>query len=129
MFEFITALLTTKEAFSVAERQANSLSFLCVAPVEPLLKQNGTGSDEAELFGGLASELFISSPICALGEKIPYDASVTLFSVPVNSTGTVQAQGKISNGLSVNILAIRILGDSGRYSFRAGHTFIGVARP
>ena len=129
MFEFITALLTTEEASSAAERRASSLSFLSVAPVEPLLKQSGTGSDIAGLFGGLASKPFISSPIYALGEKTLYDDSVTAFSVPVNSEGTVQAQGKNSNGLSVNILTIRILGNSGEYSFRAGRTFIGVARP
>jgi hypothetical protein len=129
MFEFITALLTTEEAFSVAERRANSLSFLSVAPVEPLLKRSGTGSDAGGLFGGLASELFISSPICALGVKTLYDYSATAFSVPVNSAVTFQVQGKNSNGLSVNILTIWILGNSGRYSFRAGHTFIGVARP
>jgi hypothetical protein len=129
MFEFITALLTTEEASSVAERRASSLSFLSVAPVEPLLKQSGTGSDIAGLFGGLASKPFISSPIYALGEKTLYDDSVTAFSVPVNSAGTVEAQGKNSNGLSVNILTIWILGNSGGYSFRAGRTFIGVARP
>jgi len=129
MFEFITALLTTEEAFSAAERQANPLSSLSAAPAEPLLKRSGTGSHAAGLFGGLASKLFISSPIYALGEKTLYDNSVTVFSVPVNSAVTVQVQGKNSNGLSVNILAIRILGDSGRYSFRAGHTFIGVALP
>ena len=129
MFEFITALLTTEEAFSVAERHANSLSFLSVAPVEPLLKRSGTGSDATGTFGGLASKPFISSPIHASGEKTLYDNSVTAFSVPVNSAETFQAQGKNSNGLSVNILATRILGNSGRYSFRAGHTFIGVALP
>ena len=129
MFEFITALLTTEEAFSAAERQANPLSFLSVAPIEPLLKRSGTGSDAAGMFGGLASKPFISSPIYALGEKIPYDNSVTAFSLPVNSAVTVQVHGKNSNGLSVNVLAIRILGDSGRYSLRAGHTFIGVTRP
>jgi hypothetical protein len=129
MFEFITALLTTEEAFSAAERRANPLSFLSVAPVEPLLKQGGTGSDADGLFGGLASKPFISSPIYALGEKTLYDNSVTAFSVPVNSADTVQAQGKNSNGLSVNILTIWILGNSGGYSFRAGRTFIGVARP
>jgi len=129
MSEFITALLTTEEAFSAAERQANPLSSLSAAPVEPLLKRSGTGSDAAGLFGGLASELFISSPIYASGEKTLYGNSVTVFSVPVNSAVTVQVQGKNSNGLSVNILAIRILGNSGRYSFRAGHTFIGVALP
>jgi len=129
MFEFITALLTTEEAFSATERQANSLSLLSVAPVEPLLKRSGTESDAAGLFGGLASKLFISSPIYALGEKTLYGNSATVFSVPINSAVTVQVQGKNSNGLSVNILAIRILGDSGRYSFRAGHTFIGVALP
>jgi len=129
MSEFITALLTTEEAFSAAERQANPLSSLSAAPAEPLLKRSGTESDVAGLFGGLASELFISSPIYASGEKTLYNNSVTVFSVPVNSAETVQVQGKNSNGLSVNILAIRILGDSGRYSFRAGHTFIGVALP
>jgi len=129
MFEFITALLTTEEAFSATERQANPLSSLSAAPVEPLLKRSGTGSDAAGLFGGLASKLFISSPIYALGEKTLYGNSATVFSVPVNSAVTVQVQGKNSNGLSVNILAIRILGNSGRYSFRAGHTFIGVALP
>lgn len=129
MFEFITALLTTEEAFSAAERRANSLSFLSVAPVEPLLKRSGTGSDAEGLFGGPASELFISSSIYALGVKTLYDNSVTAFSVPVNSAVTAQVQGKNSNGLSVNILTILILGNSGRYSFRAGHTFIGVARP
>jgi hypothetical protein len=129
MFEFITTLLTTEEAFSAAERQASSLSFLSVAPVEPLLKRSGTGSDAAGMFGGLASELFISSPIHALGVKTLCNNSVTAFSVPVNSADTVQAQGKNSNGLSVNILTIWILGNSGEYSFRAGRTFIGVARP
>jgi hypothetical protein len=129
MFEFITASLTTEEAFSAAERQASSLSFLSVAPVEPLLKLSESGSDVAGSFGGLASELFISSPIHASGEKTLYDNSVTVFSLPVNSAVTVQVQGKNSNGLSVSILTIRILGNSGRYSFRAGHTFIGVARP
>jgi len=129
MFEFITVLLTTNEAFSAAERQANSLSSWSVTPVEPLLKRSGTGSDAAGLFGGLASELFISSPVHASGEKTLYDNSVTVFSVPINSAVTVQVHGKNSNGLSVNILAIRILGDSGRYSFRAGHTFFGVTRP
>jgi hypothetical protein len=129
MFEFITALLTTEEAFSAAERRANSLSFLSVAPVEPLLKRSGTGSDVAGLFGGPASEVFVFSPIYALGVKALYDNSATAFSVPVNSAVTVQVQGKNSNGLSVNMLTIWILGNSGRYSFRAGHTFIGVARP
>jgi len=129
MFEFITALLTTREAFSAAERQVNSLSSLSVTPVEPLLKRSGTGSDAAGLFGGLASELFISSPIHALGEKTLYDSSVTVFSVPVNSADTFQVQGENSNGLSVSVLTIWILGNSGGYSFRADHTFIGVARP
>ena len=129
MFEFIAALLTTEGAFSAAERQAGSLSFLSVAPVEPLLKQSGTGSDAAGMFGGLASELFISSPIHALGVKTLCNNSVTAFSVPVNSADTVQVQGKNSDGLSVNISTIWILGDSGEYSFRAGRTFIGVARP
>jgi len=129
MFEFITTLLTTREAFSAAERQANPLSSLSAAPVEPLLKRSGTGSDAAGLFGGLASKPFIPSPIYASGEKTLYGNSATVFSVPVNSAVTVQVQGKNSNGLSVNILAIRILGNSGRYSFRAGHTFIGVALP
>ena len=129
MLEFITALLTTEEAFSVAERRANSLSFLPVATVEPLLKRSGTGSYGAGLFGGLASELFISSPIHALGEKTLYENSVTVFSVLLNSADTFRVQGKSSNGLSVNILTIWILGNNGGYSFRAGHTFIGVARP
>jgi hypothetical protein len=129
MFEFITALLTTEEAFSAAERHANSLSLLSVAPVEPLLKRSGTESDATGTFGGLASKLFISSPIHASGEKTLYDNSVTAFSVPVNSADTVQVQGKNSHGLSVNISTIWILGDSGEYSFRAGRTFIGVARP
>jgi hypothetical protein len=129
MFEFITALLTTEEALSATERQANSLSSLSVAPVESLLKRSGTGSDAAGLFGGLPSNLFMSSPIYASGEKTLYDNSVTVFSVPGNSAVTVQVQGKNSYGLSVNTLTIWILGDSGRYSFRAGHTFIGVARP
>ena len=129
MFEFITTLLTTEEAFSAAERQASSLSFLYVASIEPLLKRSGTGSGVAGLFGGSASELLIPSPIYALGEKTLYDNSVTAFSVPVNSAVTAQVQGKSSNGLSVSISTIWILGDSGRYSFRAGHTFIGVARP
>jgi hypothetical protein len=129
MFEFITASLTTEEAFSAAERQANPLSFLSAAPVEPLLKRSGTESDAAGLFGGLASKPFIPSPIYALGEKTLYGNSATVFSVPVNSAVTVQAQGKNSKGLSVSILTIWILGDSGRYSFRAGHIFIGVARP
>jgi hypothetical protein len=129
MFEFITASLTTEEAFSATERQANPLSLLSVAPVEPLLKRSGTESDATGTFGGLASELFISSPVHASGEKTLYDNSVTVFSVSKNSAVTVQVHGGNSNGLSVNILAIRILGDSGRYSFRAGHTFIGVARP
>jgi len=129
MFEFTTASLTTEEAFSAAERQANSLSLLYVAPVEPLLKRSKTGSDASVSFGGLTSKPFISSPIYALGEKTLYDNSVAAFSVPVNSAVTVQVNGKNSNGLSVNILAIRILGNSGGYSFRAGHTFIGVARP
>jgi hypothetical protein len=129
MFEFITALLTTEEAFSAAERQANPLSSLSVAPIEPLLKRSGTGSDAAGTFGGLASKPFISSPVHALGKKTLYDNSVTAFSVPVNSAETFQVQGKNSNGLSVNVLAIRILGNSGRYSFRAGRTFIGVALP
>ena len=129
MFEYNTALLTTEEAFNVTLRRANSSSFLPVAPVEPLLKRSGTGSDTAGLFGGIASKLFIPSPIYALGEKTLYDNSVTVFSIPVNSAVSVQAQGKNFNGLSVSILTIRILGDSGRYSFRAGHTFVGVARP
>ena len=129
MFEFITTLLTTREAFGATERQTNSLSFLSVAPMEPLLKLSETGSDVAGLFSGLASKLFLSSPIYALGEKTLCDNSVTAFSVPVNSAVTVQVQGKNSYGLSVNTLTIWILGDSGRYSFRAGHTFIGVARP
>jgi hypothetical protein len=131
MFEFVTALLATKDALSVAERQANSLSFLSVAPVEPSLKQNGTGSDAAGSFGGLASKLFISSPVYALREKALYDNSNpgTVFSAPVNSADTVQVQGKNSNGLYVNILTIWILGNSGGCSFRAGRTFNGVARP
>ena len=129
MFEFITALLTTEEAFSVAARQAESLSFLSVASMEPLLKRRGTGSNAARSFGGPASELFISSHTYAPGEKTLYDSSVTVFSVPVNSADTVRVQGKNPNGLSVNILTIRILGYSCGYSFRAGHTFIGVARP
>jgi len=129
MFEFITALLATEEAFSAAERHANSLSLLSVASVEPLLKRSGTESDATGTFGGLASKPFIPSPIHASGEKTIYDSSVAVFSVPVNSAETVQVHGKNSNGLSVSILAIRILGDSGRYSFRAGHTFIGVALP
>lgn len=81
------------------------------------------------MFGGLASELLIPSPIHALRERALYDNSVSAFSVPVNSAVTVQVQGKSSNGLSVSISTIWILGDSGGYSFRAGHTFIGVARP
>jgi hypothetical protein len=129
MFEFITASLTTEEAFSATERHANSLSILSVAPVEPLLKRSGTGSDAAGSLGGMASKPFIPSPIHALGEKTLYDNSVTAFSVPVNSAVTVLVQGKNSNGHSVSILTIWILGDSGRYSFRAGHTFIGVALP
>jgi hypothetical protein len=129
MFEFITASLTTEEAFSATERQANPLSLLSVAPVEPLLKRSGTESDAAGTFGGLASELFISSPVHASGEKTLYDNSVTAFSVPINSAVTVQAQGKNSNGLSVNILAIRILGNSGGYSFRGAILSSGVARP
>jgi hypothetical protein len=130
MFEVITALLTTKEAFSAAERQANSLSFLSLAPVEPLLKQSGTGSDAAGLFGGLASKLFISSLIYDLGDKTlyEYDNSVTVFGVPVNSADTVQVQGKNSFGLYVDVLTIWILGNNSRYSFRVGHTFTGVAR-
>jgi hypothetical protein len=87
MFELITTLLTTEEALSVTERQANSLSLLSVAPVEPLLKRSGTGSDEAGLFGGLASELFISSPIHASGVKMLYDNSVTAFSAPAKLSG------------------------------------------
>lgn len=129
MFEFITKLLTTEEASNAAERQASSLSFLSVASIEPLLKRSGTGSGVAGMFGGLASELLIPSPIHALREGALYDNSVTALSVPVNSTVTVQVQGKSSNGLSVSISTIWILGDSGGYSFRAGHTFIGVARP
>jgi len=129
MSEFTTALLTTEEAFSVAERQANSLSSLSAAPAEPLLKRSGTGSHAAGLFGGLASKPFISSPIYALGEKTLYGNSATVFSVPVNSAVTVQVQGKNSKGLSVSISTIWILGNSGGYSFRAGRTFIGVARP
>ena len=129
MFEFITALLATEEAFGAAERHANSLSLLSVASVEPLLKRSGTESDATGTFGGLASKLFISSPIHASGEKTLYDNSVTVFSVPVNSADTVQVQGKNSDGLSVNISTIWILGDSGEYSFREGRTFIGVARP
>jgi hypothetical protein len=129
MFELITASLTTKEAFSAAGRQADSLPFLSVAPVEPLLKRSGTGSDASVSFGGLTFKPFISSPIHALGEKTLYDNSATVFSVPVNSAVTVQVHGKSSNGLSVNILTIRILGNSGGYSFRAGKTFMGVARP
>jgi hypothetical protein len=129
MFEFITALLTTEEAFSVAERQTNSLSSLSAAPAEPLLKRSGTGSHAAGLFGGLASKLFISSPIYALGDKTLYDNSVTAFSVPVNSAVTVQAQGKNSNGLSVSISTIWILGNSDGYSFRGAILSSGVARP
>ena len=129
MSEFITALLTTEEAFSAAERQANPLSSWSVAPVEPLLKRSGTESDAAGLFGGLASKPFIPSPVHASGEKTLYDNSVTVFSVPVNSAVTVQVQGKNSKGLSVSISTIWILGNSGGYSFRAGRTFIGVARP
>jgi len=129
MFELITALLTTEEAFSTAEQQANSSSFLSLAPVEPSLKRSGSESDAAGSFGGLAYKPFISSPIHAFGGKTQYDNSVTLFGVTVNSTDTVQAQGKNPNGHSVGILTIRILGNSGRYSFRPGHTFVGVARP
>ena len=129
MFEFITALLTTEEAFSATERQANPLSLLSVAPVEPLLKRSGTGSDAAGLFGGLASKLFISSPIYALGEKTLYGNSVTVFSVPVNSAVTVQVQGKNSKGLSVSITTIWILGNSGGHSFRGAILSWGVARP
>jgi hypothetical protein len=129
MFELITALLTTEEAFSTAERRANSSSFLSLAPVEPSLKRSGSGSDAAGSFGGLASKPFISSPIHTLGENTLCDNSATLFGVTVNSTDTVQVQGKNPNGHSVSILTIRILGDSGKYPFRAGHTFVGVARP
>jgi len=135
MFGLITALITTKEALSVAEQQANSLSSLSVAPVEPLLKQSGTGSDAAGLFGGLPSNLLISSPIYALGDKTlydKYDNSVTAFSVPVVSADTAQVQGEHSYGLSANILTILtiwILGNRGGHLFRAGHTFIGVAQP
>jgi hypothetical protein len=128
MREFITALLTTKEAFSEAERQANTSSFSSVAPVEPLLKRSGTGSDATGLYGGLASKLFISSSIYALGENTLYDNSVIALSVPEDSADTVQVQGKYSNGLSVNTLTIWILGYSGGHSFREGHTFIGVVR-
>lgn len=129
MFEFITKLLTTEEASNAAERQANSFFFLSVAPVEPLLERSGTGSGVAGMFGGPASELLIPSPIHALRERALYDNSVTALCVPVNSAVTAQVQGKSSNGLSVSISTIWILGDSGGYSFRAGHTFIGVARP
>ena len=129
MFEFTTALLTTEEAFSAAERQANSLSSLSAAPVEPLLKRIGTESDATGTFGGLASELFISSPVHASGEKTLYDNSATVFSVPVNSAVTVQAQGKNSKGLSVSISTIWILGNSGGYSFRGAVLSSGVARP
>jgi len=129
MFELATVLLKTEEAFSAAERRANSSSFLSVAPAEPLLKRSGIESDTARLFGGLASELFVSSPIYALGERTLYDNPVTVFSVTVNSAVTVQVQGKNSNGPSLSISTIWILGNSGGYSFRASHTFIGVARP
>jgi len=129
MSEFITALLTTEEAFSAAERQANSLSSLSAAPAEPLLKRSGTGSHAAGLFGGLASKPFISSPIYALGDKTLYDNSATVFSLPVNSAVTVQVQGKNSKGLSVSISTIWILGNSGGYSFRGAILSSGVARP
>jgi hypothetical protein len=52
-----------------------------------------------------------------------------VFSVPVDSADTVQVQGKNSNGLSISILTIWILGYGGGHSSRGGHTFIGVARP
>jgi hypothetical protein len=129
MLEFFTTLLTINKAFSAAERQANSLSFLPVAPAEPLLQRSGTGSGTTGLFSGLAFKLIISSSIYASGEKTLFDSSVTAFSVPVDSADTVRVQGKDSNGLSINFSTIRILEYSGGHSFRVGHTFIGVARP